>query len=222
MVVAGGVLATDELFTSTRMLIKEVPMRSAYVARVISATAVAVGVAAVVATTAGAQSQPPAGASASSQPTAPAEQVTVVGCIEREADYRRAKDAGRGGVAGTGVGAGNEFVLTNASLSKGTRTGATGTAGANPETPTGTAGAMATSTAYELTGAGEGQASQHVGRRVEISGKLKAAEVQAGAPTGGATAGQPPAGIDVAGRDLKLRELEVSSIREASGTCPAK
>jgi hypothetical protein len=187
-------------------------MRSRYVAGFFSAMAIAV------VATAGAQTQPPATASPQ-EPTAAAEQVTVAGCIEREADYRKAQDAGRGGVAGTGVGAGNEFVLINASIAKGT--GATGTTGTTPETPTGTSGA-ATSVAYELTGANEGQAAEHVGRRVEISGTLKAAQVQGGAATGGTTAGRPPAGIDVAGKDLKLRELEVSSIREVAGTCLAK
>jgi hypothetical protein len=146
------------------------------------------------------------------QQTTADQQVTVTGCIQREADYRRARDAGRGGVAGTGVGAGNEFVLINSSMS-----GAAGT-------PTGTAGSSSTSmVAYELTGANEGQATQHVGRRVEISGKLKAAEVApSGRPTGGATAGKPPEGIDIAGQDLKLRELEVTSIRQVTGTCPAQ
>jgi hypothetical protein len=27
--------------------------------------------------------------------------------------------------------------------------------------------------------------------------------------------------VDVASKDLKLRELEVTSVREATGTCPA-
>lgn len=190
-------------------------MRSQYVVRILSAMAIAASAA-----TAGAQTQPPTGASATpQQPTAAAEQVTVAGCIQREADYRKAQDAGRGGVAGSGVGVGNEFVLTNASTAKG-EPGATGTAGVTPETPTGTSGAA--SVAYELTGANEGQAATLVGRRVEITGTLKAAEVQGGAPTGGVTAGRPPAGIDVATKDLKLRELEVTSIREVAGTCPAK
>ena len=74
------------------------------------------------------------------------QQVTVTGCVQREADYRRARDAGRGGVVGTGVGAGNEFVLANASMS--------GAA------PTGTAGTSSTGTAYELTGKNEGQVQQ--------------------------------------------------------------
>lgn len=145
------------------------------------------------------------------------QQVTITGCIQREADYRQARDAGRGGVAGTGVGVGNEFVLTNASMSTGTAPNAR--PGAEPASPAGTTGSA--TTAYELTGSNEGQVSQYVGRRVEISGKLKAAESGAtGQPTGGATAGQPPRGVDVASKDLKLRELEVTSVREATGTCP--
>jgi hypothetical protein len=160
--------------------------------------------------------QPPA------QPgrTSADQQVTITGCIQREADYRQARDAGRGGVAGTGVGAGNEFVLTNASMSTSSTPGAK--PGAEPASPTGTAGSAAAAIAYELTGPNEGQVGQYVGRRVEISGKLKAAEAgPTGQPTGGATAGQPPRGVDVASKDLKLRELEVSSVRETTGTCPA-
>ena len=146
------------------------------------------------------------------------QQITVTGCIQREADYRRAHDAGRGGAAGTGVGVGNEFVLTEASVSPGASASART---AEPSNPTGTAGSSATgSMAYELTGANEGAASQYVGRRVEIMGKLKAAETDAsGRATGGATAGQPPTGVDVTSKDLKLRELEVTSVRESTGTC---
>jgi hypothetical protein len=141
------------------------------------------------------------------------QEVTVVGCIQREADYRRSRDAGRGGVAGTGVGVGNEFILINASM-------------ATPA-PTGTAGATAPAeNTYELTGKNEGQAEQFIGKRVEISGKVKAAETtSSGRPTGGATAGAPPAGVDVTSKDLKLRELEVTSVRVSTGTstatCPA-
>ena len=83
-------------------------------------------------------------------------QITVTGCIQREADYRQAKDAGKGGVAGTGVGAGNEFILSNATVKPGTDAGPVGTSGAAPA-------------AYELTGSGEGQAAEFVGKRVEIT-----------------------------------------------------
>ena len=155
------------------------------------------------------QSQPGAMAS-------PPQQVTVIGCVQKESDYRRAQDAGRGGVAGTGIGAGNEFVLTDVTASPATSEPRPG----EPPSPTGTSGAKLP--AYELTGPNEGEVAPHVGRRVEISGKLKAAETVAGQPTGGATAGQPPAGVDVVSKDLKLRELEVTSVREASGTCPVR
>jgi hypothetical protein len=145
------------------------------------------------------------------QTPAAAQQISVTGCIQREADYRRARDKGRGGVAGSGIGAGNEFVLINASMSP--------AAGRAAAAPTGTAG---TTAEYELTGSNEKQASTFVGRRVEITGMLKAAEESAaGRPTGGPTAGKPPEGVDVASADLKLRELEVSSVKEASGSCPA-
>ena len=139
-------------------------------------------------------------------------QMTITGCVQREADYRSARDAGRGGVAGTGAGAGNEFVLTDTSPAA--------QPGAEPTSPTGTSGSKS-ATAYELTGPNEGQVAQYIGRRVEISGTLKAAEVGAGGqPTGGATAGKPPSGVDVASKDLQLRELEVTSVKEATGTCP--
>ena len=169
------------------------------------------------------QTQPPTSTTpqtAAAQPSqAAADQVTMTGCIQREADYRAANNMGSGGVVGTGVGAANEYILVNATA--GSRaSSAVGTSGSTPPETGATAAAPA---AYELTGANEGQAGQFVGKRVEISGKLKAAETSAtGAPTGGATAGKPPTGTDVASKDLQLREIEVTSIKEATGTCPAK
>jgi hypothetical protein len=161
--------------------------------------------------------QPPTTQPSAQAPAAEkdAKEVTIVGCVQREADYRREKSMGSGGAAGTGAGAGNEFVITNASLAtKGSGETATGTAGSAP---------MAGSAAYELTGSGERQAEQFVGKRVEIIGKLKPAEMGASGPTGGATAGEPPKGVDAASKDLKLREIDVTSVREASGggSCPA-
>jgi hypothetical protein len=165
----------------------------------------------------------PQGQSATPTAAQQDERVTVTGCVARESDYRRARDAGKGGVAGTGVGVGNEFVLTNAST--GSAPPASGAAAATPRvsegTPTGTAGTSAMM-AYELTGSNEKQAEQFVGRRVEISGTLKRAEIGAGGPTGGDTAGRPPSGVDVTSKDLKLRELEVATVRAVSGTCPAQ
>lgn len=188
-----------------------------------AAAVVALGMAVFSSTTVGAQDRPagaqdrPAPAQERTTPAQPqagsAQQVTVTGCIQREADYRKARDAGRGGVANTGVGAGNEFILAEASMPG---AGAISTRGVGAPAPAATTGGTA---AFELTGTGEGKAEQFVGKRVEISGMLKAAETAGGRPTGGPTAGKPPEGIDIAGRDLQLRELEISSIKEVPGTC---
>jgi len=140
---------------------------------------------------------------------AAADQVTITGCVVSETDFRKAHDEGKGGVVGTGVGAGNEFILTDASTGRAAAGGATGTSGTS-------------AAAFELTGPGEGQLSRYVGRRVELTGKFKAAETSAtGQPTGGPTAGAPPKGVDVGGKDLKLREFEVASSKEAAGNCSA-
>ena len=134
-----------------------------------------------------------------------AQTITVTGCVQRESDYRKERDKGRGGVAGTGVGAENEFVLIAATPGRGTPSA----------TETG-AGAM---TAYELTGANEKLAAAHINHRVEITGMLKAAEVGARGATGGSTAGTPPKGVDVLSKDLRLRELEVTSVKMISADC---
>jgi hypothetical protein len=153
--------------------------------------------------------------------------MTLVGCVQREADYRQAKAAGRGGAAGTGAGVGNEFVLVAASPST--------SAAANPATPEAVGTSGSAGDAYEVTGTGEGQLEQYVGRRVEVVGKVKegasaertkvtvgAAEPSPGAP--GAPEKKPtmerPGGLDIAGQDLNLREIEVLSVREAEGSCP--
>lgn len=154
------------------------------------------------------QTPPPAPPKATMPPAAQAgaeQQVVLVGCIQKESDFRQARDKGRGGAAGTGIGTGDEFVLTNASMA---------TQALKPA-------ATISETEFELTGSGEEKVKEFIGKRVQITGKLKAAEMTAaGRPTGGATAGTPPSGIDVASKDLKLRELEVVSVTAAtSGTC---
>lgn len=151
----------------------------------------------------------------------PAGQTTITGCVISEADYRKMHDAGNGGVVGTGVGVGNEFILTDASnsaASPAASTSARADAAATPSATgtSGTTGAMA----FELSGSGEGQLSRYVGRRVELTGMFKGGETSAtGQATGGPTAGAPPNGIDVGGKDLKLREFDVASVKEASGSC---
>jgi hypothetical protein len=132
-----------------------------------------------------------AAGSVAQTPSGTAKEITVTGCVQTEVDYRRAQDKGRGGVAGTGVGAGNEFVLTNAS-----------TDATKPGTD-----------AYELTGPNEKLAAGHVGHRVAITGMLK------GSASGGPTAGAPPRGVDVVSKDLQLRELEVTTVKMIAADC---
>ncbi len=131
--------------------------------------------------------------------------ITLVGCIQREVDYRRAHDSGRGGVAATGAGLGNEFVLVNASP------GGTSSA-ANAATDCSTASG---GEAYELTGSRERDLERFVGRRVELNGMLKRAGTAVG--TSGATA-RPSGGFDPLGQDLRLHEVNVTSFREVAAT----
>jgi len=117
--------------------------------------------------------------------------VTLTGCIQREVDYRRLHNSGKGGFLGFGGGLGNEYVLINASPNprRGFRDCATAVGGE----------------AYELTGREEGDLKPFVGQRVEIAGMRKAAEIDAltGRPTGGRQAGY----------DLRLFEVDVDSFR---------
>ena len=175
----------------------------------------AIGVAAFAATTGqivSAQSQAPPAAGGQTPttqaPSTPSTQaprtstgqtMTLVGCIQREADYRKSTNAGTGGLANTGVGLGNEFVLVNAMAS-------TATSSINPST-VGTSGSSGT--AYELTGSKEGDAGALVGKRVEITGTVKATDSATGGPTASAPLSQ----------DLQLREFEVASVRETTGSC---
>jgi hypothetical protein len=173
--------------------------------------------------------------------TAPAEgSVAIVGCVQREADYRRTRNGGRGGAAGTGAGVGNEFVLvrpSTATLPDPQTPGALPTASATLQTAGMAAGA------YELTGPAEGQLEQYVGRRVEIVGRMKSGptamsdrapdikvtvpESTTGRPDVSSTAvaspsgrpARPAGGVDITGHDLHLRKFEVASVREATGSC---
>jgi hypothetical protein len=169
--------------------------------------------AAVLAMTMAAFAQAPESASPATQTRAqadaqtskqPATSVTLVGCVQREADYRKANDSGRGGPVATGVGLGNEFVLVNAM--KTTAGGSASKAGAD------CSAAPSGGEAYELTGNRERDLAKYVGRRVEITGTMKAAKTTT-APAGEP---KPTGGFDPLKQDLKLFEVEVASFREAS------
>lgn len=129
--------------------------------------------------------------------------VTLVGCVMREADYRKATNEGKGGPVGTGLGRGDEFVLVNAKKT---------TAGAASTAKVDCSSATASGEAYELSGSGEKNVGQYVGRAVEINGTLKPAKTETG-PAGEA---KPTGGFDPLKQDLKLFEVDVMSVRPAA------
>lgn len=93
----------------------------------------------------------------------PAE-VTLIGCVEPEKEYRARLDAAKGGPLGTGVGQGDEFVLRGAAP-----------APANGERAT-QQEAVATSGQrgdYMLTGKPEDELKRYVGRQVEVVGVVQ-------------------------------------------------
>jgi len=142
-----------------------------------------------------------------------AAQVTLVGCLQREADYRRAHDLGKGGAAGTGLGSGDEYMLVHASRAEGSAAAA----------PTADCTSQGSGDTYELTGSREHDLRSLVGHVVQINGTMKDAKTEVGT-TGTA---RPTGGFDPLGKDLKLFEVNVASFQEvtppasASTTTPA-
>jgi hypothetical protein len=117
--------------------------------------------------------------------------IALAGCIQRETEYRRQNNSGKGGFLGFGGGLGDEYVLVNASR---------GADGAFGDCTTATGGEV-----YELTGSAEDDLKSFVGQRVAIAGTRKEAEIDS-------TTGQPTGGRQ-AGDDLRLFEVEVASFR---------
>jgi hypothetical protein len=133
--------------------------------------------------------------------------VTLVGCIQKESDYRKMHDMGKGGWLNTGAGDGNEYVLVDAlpgPVSELTP--------AQADCSTRIGGRD-----YELKGHGERKRNLEgfVGRRIEISGMLEHADTEVTVGTSGEViATQPTGGGNFSGRDLKLFEVEVEGFRE--------
>ena len=82
-------------------------------------------------------------------------QVRLVGCVEMEKDYRARLHARRGGPLGTGLGQGNEFVLSGSTPAPGAK------------------GGKAVAGDYGLTGKLEPELVRQIGRQVEIVGTVK-------------------------------------------------
>jgi hypothetical protein len=111
-------------------------------------------------------------------------EVTVTGCVMREADYRKLHDAGKGGVLGSGVGVGDEFVLASATPSMNTERGRRGAPGDRVEgRPAGMNGPARAGRSYTLTGPLEKNLASDVGRMVQVVGKVdKPGTANASAP----------------------------------------
>jgi len=77
-------------------------------------------------------------------------EVRIVGCVQWEKEYRRARHEGPGGALGTGIGAGNEFVL----------------AMVKPDT-------TRKATAYSITGDREKELGRRIGQQIEVIGVVE-------------------------------------------------
>jgi hypothetical protein len=126
----------------------------------------------------------------------PATPVTVTGCIQKETDYRKAHNLGKGGTLQTGAGSGDEYVLINASK------GSAPAANIDCSFQSGT-------DAYELTGKREHDLKPFVGKVVQITGTMKEAKTRT-APSGEQV---PTGGFDPLKKDLRLFEVEVASFQ---------
>ena len=156
-----------------------------------------VGVALLASTTAFAQGTTTTSSTTTAKSDSPAQPVTLIGCVQKESDYRKAHNIKKGGGLNMGIGDGDEYMLINATRVSGGVPSVTGVGDC-----TGGSGE-----AIELTGPKEEQFKNFVGKRVEVSGTQKRARIDAsGRPTGGSAPG---------GGELKLFEVEVASVREA-------
>ena len=140
------------------------------------------------------------------RPASPAGMTTLTGCVYRERDVpgRAPNIAERAGVL-------EDYILADARPAGESATpatpGATGTSGM--------AGKM-----YKLEKIEDDRLKAVVGKRVEVTGRIdaEAGDTARPAPTTGAAQPDRSPGPD----RIELPEFEVTSIKEVSGTCPAK
>jgi hypothetical protein len=131
--------------------------------------------------------------------------VTLIGCVEFEQDYRKRMAAGRGGVLGSGVGAGDEFVLTNVrpTDSEVGTSGRSGRGGAAAPASPGAGGGV-----YSLTGPQEKNLKRDVGRQIEVVGVLE-------------NAGKESTGAELT--DISdLPRIAISTWHPVNDFCPSK
>ncbi len=77
-------------------------------------------------------------------------EVRILGCVQWEKDYRKERNEGRGGALGTGLGVGNEFVLTMVKPEGGRKP-----------------------TAYSITGDREKELGRRIGQQIEVIGVVE-------------------------------------------------
>ena len=133
--------------------------------------------------------------------TTPQNEITLIGCVEFEQDYRKRMAAGRGGVLGSGVGATDEFVLTNVRPAE-SEIGTSGRGASRGAMP-GAGGGV-----YTLTGTQEQNLKRDVGRQVEVVGVIE-------------NAGKPSTGAELT--DISdLPRIAIKTWHPVGDFCPAK
>jgi hypothetical protein len=165
---------------------------------------------------AGQAQQPPPQPTTQPQAAASQPSTTLTGCVYREQDVpgRAPNPAERAGIL-------EDYILAEVTPSQSQSTPSSGTPGATGTSgsATGTSGSAKSSAMYKLELIDDEKLKAVVGKRVEVTGKIDA---EPGDKT--ATANPSTTRTDRAiGRDrIDLPEFEVTSLREVSGTCPAK
>jgi hypothetical protein len=131
--------------------------------------------------------------------------VTAVGCLQSEREYRRQHESSK--FAGTGYGLNDEYVLIDAVIG-----GPDLNVDPVTEQEASCVAGQGTGQAIELTGHGEDDLSQFLGRRVVIHGMLKHAKHDVGpVGTSGTFTPVPTGGGPSLGSDLEIREINVES-----------
>jgi hypothetical protein len=168
--------------------------------KMLMAAAAALALGTAVASADGAQAARRQGEPVKTNAAAPKD-VTLIGCVEFEQDYRKRMAAGRGGVLGSGVGATDEFVLTN--VRPAAEVGTSGRRGSAGTTMPGAGGGV-----YSLTGPQEKNLKRDVGRQVEVVGVIE-------------NAGKPSTGSELT--DISdLPRVAISTWHPVGDFCPAK
>ena len=140
----------------------------------------------------------------------PAHNVTLLGCVMREADYRATYGPGLTGVRGPGIGLKDEYMLVDAKeIPSGSQPTDEDAAKPCPQH-----GATFPA-AYELKGSKEKEIAEYVGHRVVLTGMQHAAKVRA---VGTAGEFRPTGGFDPLGHDLALFEVDPENFHDVNAT----